>query len=35
MPNPSEAGAERPVHPVTAGLPVMSRPLGEVLRDRR
>ena len=35
MPNPPEAGAEMPVHPVAAGLPVMSRPLGEVLRDRR
>ena len=35
MPNPPEAGAEMAVHPVTAGLPVVSRPLGEVLRDRR
>ena len=35
MPNPPAAGAERPVHAVAAGLPVMSHPLGEILRDHR
>ena len=35
MPNPPAAGTEMPVHAVAAGLPVMSRPLGEILRDRR
>ena len=35
MPNRPEAGAEMAVHPVAAGCPVVSRPLDEVLRDRR
>ena len=35
MPNPQKAGAEMPVHPVAARLPVVSCPLGLVLRDRR
>lgn len=35
MPNPPAAGAEIPVHAVAAGLPVMSRPLGEIPRGRR
>ena len=35
MPNPSEARAEMPAHPVAAGLPVVARVLGEVLRERR
>ena len=35
MPNLPAAGAEMPVRAVAAGLPVMPRPLGGILRDRR
>ena len=35
MPYLPTAGAEMPAHAVAAGLPVMSRPFGEILRGRR